>query len=209
MTRNLVIVGAGGMGRTVFDIARESIGYGTEFSIKGFIDDNLDALQGFDNYPPVLGRISEYTPSHNEVFTFSIGGEARRKCLESLIARGAEFINLIHKTARIGTNVRIGKGNIIAAFTSLGADCSIGNYNMIQSYTVIGHDAKIGDFNRIDTHVTCVGGIAIKNNTTIHTSAVINHKVSVEDNAKVGACSFVIRKVKAEDTVLGVPAKKI
>lgn len=206
---DLIIIGAGGMGRTIFDIARESVGYGTEFSIKGFLDDNLEALDGFDNYPPILGRILEYIPDPEDVFTFSIGGEARRKCLESLISKGAVFINLIHKTARIGTNVTIGKGNIIAAFTSLGADCSIGNYNMIQSYTVIGHDAKIGDFNRIDTHVTCVGGIVIKNETIIHTSAVINHKVTVEDKAKVGACSFVIRKVKAGDTVLGVPAKKI
>lgn len=207
--RYLIIIGAGGMGRTIYDIAKESLGYGTEFVIKGFIDDNLQALDGFENYPPVLGKISEYTPDENDVFTFSIGGEARRKCIESLVEKGVNFINLIHKTARIGTNVKLGKGNIIAAFTSLGADCSIGDYNMIQSYTVIGHDAVIGDYNRIDTHVTCVGGIHINNEATIHTGAVINHKVTIGNNAKVGACSFVIRKVKEGDTVLGVPAKKI
>ncbi len=138
-----------------------------------------------------------------------MGGDARRKCIENLINRGAKFINLIHNTARIGSNVKLGKGNIIADFTSLDADCQIGDYNMIQSYTVIGHDAVVVDFNRIYTYVTCVGGIKIKNETTIHTSAVINHKVTIEDNAKVGACSFVIRKVKAGETVLGVPAKRI
>lgn len=207
--KNLIIIGAGGMGRTLYDIARESIGFGEDFLIKGFIDDNIKALDEFENYPPILGRISEYIPSENDVFTFSIGGDSRRKCIESLIERGAEFINIIHKTARIGSNVKLGVGNIIAAFTTLGADCKVGNYNMIQSYTVVGHDAEIGNFNRIDTHVTCVGGIKIKNETTIHTSAVINHKVVVEDKAKVGACSFVIRKVKEGQTVFGVPAKKI
>ena len=207
--KNLIIIGAGGMGRTLYDIARESIGFGEDFLIKGFIDDNIEALDEFENYPPILGRISEYIPAEKDVFTFSIGGDSRRKCIESLIERGAEFINIIHKTARIGTNVKLGVGNIIAAFTTLGADCKVGDYNLIQSYTVIGHDAQIGDFNRIDTHVTCVGGIKIKNETTIHTSAVINHKVVVEDKAKVGACSFVIRKVKEGQTVFGVPAKKI
>lgn len=207
--KHLVIIGAGGMGRTIFDIAKESIGYGSEFIIKGFIDDNVNALDGFINYPPVLGKISEYIPDEDDVFTFSIGGEARRKCIDSLVDKGAKFINLIHNTARIGSNVQLGVGNIIAAFTSLGADCSIGDYNMIQSYTVIGHDAVIGDYNRLDTHVTCVGGIHINNETTIHTGAVINHKVSIANKAKVGACSFVIRKVKEGDTVLGVPAKKI
>ena len=207
--KQLIIIGAGGLGRTIFDIASESVGFTEEYEIKGFIDDNLNALEGFENYPPIIGKISEYLPQENDVFTFSIGGESRRKCIETLIQHGAKFINIIHQTARIGTNVKIGVGNIIAAFTSLGADCKVGDFNMIQSYTVIGHDAEIGDFNRIDTHVTCVGGIKIKNETTIHTSAVINHKVVVEDKAKVGACSFVIRKVKEGQTVFGVPAKKI
>lgn len=207
--KKLVIIGAGGMGRTIYDIARECTGHNSVFRIKGFIDDNLNALDGFTEYPPILGSISDYIPQENDVFTFSIGGESRFKCIEEIRSRGARFVNLIHHTARIGSNVKMGAGNIIGAFASLGADCQIGDYNMIQSYTVIGHDAKIGNFNRIDTHVTCVGGIEIKDNTTIHTSAVINHKVTIGNNAKVGACSFVIRKVKDGDTVLGVPAKKI
>lgn len=207
--KQLIIVGAGGMGRTLYDIARECVGYGLDFTVKGFVDDNLQALDGFPNYPSVLGRISEYMPEEDDVFTFSIGGEARRLCIENLIGRGAKFINLVHSSARIGTNVKLGVGNIVAAFTSLGADCRIGDYNMIQSYTVIGHDAEIGNFNRIDTHVTCVGGIKIKNETTVHTGAVINHKVTLFDRAKVGACSFVIRSVKEGVTVLGAPAKKI
>lgn len=53
----LIIVGAGGMGRTMFDMARESCGYETEFVIKGFIDDNITALNDFMNYPPIIGIV--------------------------------------------------------------------------------------------------------------------------------------------------------
>ena len=207
--KNLVIIGAGGMGRTMYNIALECLGFKTEFQIKGFLDDDLSALDGFDGYPPVLGKVSDYEIDADDVFTFSIGGESRRKCIDALAAKGAEFINLIHSTARIGTNVRLGKGNIVAAFTTIGPDCVRGDYNMIKSYSVIGHDAHIGSYNRLDTHVTCVGGITIKDETTIHTSAVINHKVTVGNHAKVGACSFVIRSVKEGQTVFGVPAKKL
>lgn len=207
--KELIIIGAGGMGRTLFDLAHESIGYGIDYVIKGFLNDIPDVLDDYPNYPPILGSIKEYIPHDNDVFACSIGAKERVMCMENLLSHGAQFINLVHKTARIGTNVRLGIGNIIGAFTTLGADCVIGNYNMIQSYTVIGHNAHIGDFNRIDTHVTCVGGIKIENETTIHTGAVINHNVTVENNAKVGACSFVIRRVKAGHIVLGVPAKKI
>lgn len=207
--KNLIIIAAGGMGRTFYDIARESIGYGTEFTIKGFIDDNLQALDDFEGYPPILGKISEYQPQEGDVFSCSIGGVSRKKCMEEIIGRGGEFQTLIHKTARIGTNVKIGKGNLVAAFTSIGADATVGDYNMIQSYTVIGHDVKIGNWNRIDTHVTCVGGTVVGNEADIYTSSVLNHGVVVEDGAHVGACSFVIRRVKAGTTVMGNPARKL
>ena len=207
--KELIIIGAGGMGRTMYSNALGSIGYHNSFIIKGFIDDNLNALDTFSNYPPIIAKVSDYIPKKNDVFVCSIGSASRKKCMEQIISKGGEFIELIHKDAKILTNVKLGKGNFIGAFSIIGNDAMIGDYNMIQSFTVIGHDAKIGNFNRIDTHVTCVGGIKIKNNTTIHTGAVINHNVTIEDNAKVGANSLVIRKIKAGETVLGVPAKRI
>lgn len=207
--KNLIIIGAGGMGRTVYSNALESVGYGEKFVVKGFIDDNLQALDGFSNYPPVIGTIKDYEPQADDVFVSSIGGESRKQCMEEIISRGGEFMELIHKTARIYTNARLGKGNFIGAYSVIGNDAVVGDYNMIQSYTVIGHDAKIGSWNRIDTHVTCVGGIVIEDEVNIHTSAIISHNVKVESGAHVGALSFVIRKVKAGTTVMGIPAKKL
>lgn len=207
--KNLIIIGAGGMGRTLYSNALESVGYGEKFVVKGFIDDNLQALDGFENYPPVIETIRDYQPQADDVFVSSIGGESRKKCMEEIISRGGEFMELIHKTARIYTNAKLGKGNFIGAYSVIGNDAVVGDYNMIQSYTVIGHDAKIGSWNRIDTHVTCVGGIVIEDEVNIHTSAIISHNVRVESGAHVGALSFVIRKVKAGTTVMGIPAKKL
>lgn len=206
---NLIIIGAGGMGRTIYSNALESEGYGEKFVVKGFIDDNLQALDGFPNYPPIIDTIRDYVPQQDDVFVSSIGGAARRPCMEEIICRGGEFMELIHQTARIYTNAKLGKGNFIGAYSVIGNDAVIGDYNMIQSYTVIGHDAKIGSWNRIDTHVTCVGGIVIEDEVNIHTSAVISHNVRVETGAHVGALSFVIRKVKAGTTVMGIPAKRL
>lgn len=207
--KHLIIIGAGGMGRTLYSSAMESVGYGETFEIKGFIDDNLQALDGFPNYPPILDTIKDYIPQENDVFVSSIGGASRRPCMEEVIRRGGEFMELIHKTVRIYNNAKLGKGNFIGAYSVIGNDAEVGDYNMIQAYSVIGHDARIGNWNRIDTHVTCVGGIVIEDNVNIHTSAVISHGVIVESGSHVGALSFVIRKVKAGSTVMGNPAKKI
>ena len=207
--KELIIIGAGGMGRTLYCNAMESIGYGEVFRIKGFLDDNAEALAGYEGYPPILGAIKDYQPCPEDVFASSLGGSARRPCIEEIIRRGGEFLELIHKTARIYQNVKLGKGNFIGAYSVLGNDAVVGDFNMIQSYTVIGHDVRIGNWNRLDTHVTCVGGIVIEDETTIHTSAVINHGITVGSGAHVGALSFVIRNVKPCTTVFGNPAKMI
>jgi len=207
--KNLIIIGAGGMGRTFYDLAKESIGYNTEFVVKGFIDDNQNSLKDFENYPPIVGSIAAYIPKKEEVFVCSIGGTFRKKCIERILNIGGEFITLIHNTARIGTNVQLGKGNYIGAFTTVAADAKIGNFNFIQSYTIIGHDVVIGDWNRIDSHVMCVGGICIGNDTTIHTSAMLNHGVHIGNNVCIGACCFIINDVEQGATMFTSPARRL
>lgn len=206
--KNLVIVGAGGMGRSVFCIATGSIGYATEFQIKGFIDDDLQSLRGFENYPPLLGTIEGYEICKDDVFVCSIGNTKTKKIIcEKLKARGATFQTLIHKTAIVRQNAKIGDGSIIADFASVGADCTIGENTLIQTFSIAAHDCKIGNYVRIDTHSTCVGGVVVEDCATIHTTAVVSHKVVVGEGAVVAACSFVIKKVKPNTTVYGNPAK--
>ena len=207
--KNLIIIGAGGMGRTIYDMACENSGYNKDFVIKGFIDDNIHSLDGFSHYPQILGTISDYQVEDGDVFVCSIGGESRRTCMESILNKGGEFYTLIHPTSRIGTNVHVGKGCYIGAFTTIASDAYIDDYNFIQSYTIVGHDVRIGKWNRIDSYVMCVGGTKIGNGCMIHTNAVLNHNVVVEDGAHVGACSFVLNKVEAGTTVFGNPARRI
>lgn len=204
--KQLVIIGAGGMGRSMYDMACNSIGFGVEYSIKGFIDDDTKALDGFATYPPVLDTISGYTPQAEDVFICSIGGASRRKCIEQIRAKGGHFINLIHKTAFVGTNVQMGEGNILGSYARIACDSKIGSHNLIQNFANIAHDCRLGDFNRVDCYVMMVGGTQLQDETTIHTAAVLNHNVVVESNAHVAAMSFVIRRVKAGTTVMGNPA---
>ena len=208
--KHLIIVASGGMGRTVYSMARECVGYGETFDIKGFIDDNPQALDGFENYPSILGSIKEYQPQDDEVFVSSIGNtRINRIVCESLKQRGAKFISLIHKKAIIRSNAQIGDGCIVAEYATVGSDVVIGNNCLIQAYACVAHDCRVGDYVRVDTHCTCVGGVAIENGATIHTSAVLSHGVVVEENAVVGACSFVIKRVKAGTTVVGNPARRL
>ena len=197
------------MGRTIYDMARENAGFEKEFVVKGFIDDNPNSLNGFENYPPVIGSISDYEIKPDDIFVCSIGGESRRACMESVINRGGEFITMIHPSSRIGTNVHIGKGCYVGAFTTIAADAYVDDYNFIQTNIIVGHDVHIGKWNRIDSFVMLVGGIKIGEGCMIHTHAMINHDVEVGDGAHIGACSLVISNVAAGTTVFGNPARRL
>lgn len=208
--KQLIIVGAGGMGRSVYCIATGSIGYGTEFEIKGFIDDNIHSMDEFENYPPMLNTIDGYQICEDDVFVCSVGNTKTKKMIcEKLKARGAKFQTLIHKTAIVRQNAIIGDGCIIADYASVGADCRIGENTLVQTFSIAAHDCIIGNYVRIDTHATCVGGVIVHDAATIHTSAVVSHKVVVGEGATVAACSFVIKKVKPNTTVYGNPAKSL
>ena len=208
--KHLIIIGAGGMGRSVYHIAQGCIGYGTEFVIKGYLDDNLSQLEHFSGYPPILGTIDDYDIADDDVFTCSIGDVAsKRKCCEKVLSRGGRFMTLIHGHARVCGNVTLGEGCIVAPFCLVDCDTTVGSMCLLQSFAVIGHDCSIGDYTCIDTHVTCVSGTGLGNCVTVHSSAVINRGVIVGDGATVGAGSFVIRKVKQGITVYGNPAKAL
>lgn len=206
--KNLIIIGGGGMGRSVYCMAQNSIGYNEDFRVKGFLDDNIHSMDNFDNYPRVIGRIDEYCIQDNDVFICSIGSVKIKKGIcEKLKNRGAKFYTLIAKTAIVRNNVKIGEGSIIADYASLGADCKIGSHCLIQTYSIVAHDCVLGDYVRIDTHAVCVGGVIVRDCVTVHTGAVISHNVVIGDNSVVAASSFVIRKVKPNSTVYGNPAK--
>lgn len=205
--KHLLILGAGGMGKEMFYIAKTCIGYGTEFEIKGFLDfPNPD--WNTDIYPPILGLEDEYEILPDDVFTCSIGEVAlKRKVCEKMKARGAKFQTLICKDAQVNETAAVGEGTIVDHFSIVGSDTVIGENCLIQAYTAVGHDCQIGNYVRIDNQCTCVGGTQICDGATVHTGCVINHGVVVGENAKVGAMSFVIRKVKPNTLVQGNPAR--
>lgn len=208
--KHLIIIGAGGMGRDIYWSARNCRGYGEDFDIKGFIDDDLGSQEGFVGYPPLLGTIDGYQIEEGDVFHCSIGS-AKTKAIvcERLKSKGAVFYTLINKTAVIHEHTILGEGCYVGEFALIGTEASFGENCLIQAHSVVGHDCKIGNYVRIDTHVVIIGGVAVEDRATIHTAAVVSHKVVVGEGSTVAACSFVIKKVKPGITVCGNPAKRL
>lgn len=206
--KNLLIIGARGWGREIYNMLPDCVGYGTEYVVKGFLDDKADALDGMPGYPPIIDSVENYEPQEEDVFTCALGDAHWKKHYAEIIQRkGGQFINIIHKTASIDRNTTQGIGCIICAHAGISCDIKIGNFVTFQSYSMVGHDAKIGNYCHLGVRSFMGGYSVLGDVTTIQTSAIILPHVRVGNECIVGAGAVVIKKVKDGDTVYGNPAK--
>ena len=206
--KQLLIIGARGWGREVYDIATNCIAAGVELKVKGFLDDKADALDGYENYPEILGPVETYEVQTDDVFICALGDvNYKKQYADIILNKGGEFISLIHPTAIIGNNAMIGKGCVVGAYSNLSSDTRIGDFVTFSIKAGMGHDSVIGDYSHIGGFSNISGFVTIGKMVTIHPCCnILPHKI-IEDEAVVGASSVVLANVKRGKTVYGNPAR--
>lgn len=208
--KHLIIIGARGAGRETYDRTSFSIGYGLEFDVKGFLDDNPNALEGKPGYPSILSSVEDYKIQPNDVFICALGDPQYRQIYaQKIIDKGGEFITLIDKTAIIGQNAVLGKGCIIKNHVTISTDVHIGDFVYIQPYCDVGHDAVVGNYCHLNTYSFMGGYSQLEDYAVLQTHATLLPHKRVGVHAVVGAGSVAIRNVKANTTVVGVPAIRL
>ena len=82
---NLVIIGASGLAREVFDLANTCYGTNPDFKIKGFLSDGPSNIEEM-GYPKVLNTVAGYTVEKDDVFVCSIGDvDAKKANIQTII----------------------------------------------------------------------------------------------------------------------------
>lgn len=208
--KNLIIIGARGMGREVYDLAIQCAGYKIEYVVKGFLDDKQDALVDFDNYPEIISSVEEYEIQKDDVFVCALGSiKWKKHYVELILAKGGKFINLIHPSTNVNTNASIGTGILVFMYSNISNDCVIEDFVIIQGYVGLGHDTKIRKWSHVSSFSFTGGFVVLEEEVLLNTRATILPHITVRKGATVGASSLVIKNVKEHTTVFGVPAKKL
>lgn len=208
--KNVLIIGAMGYGREIFDFIQFLNSVEPQYNVKGFLDDRSNALDGFNGFPKILTSVENYEPLQEDYFICAVGeAKARWKYINMIKERNGTFVSLIHPASAISDKAHIGEGVIIPRFCSISNNVSIGDFSIMHPFCNIGHNASVGRNTSIGSHCFIGGGASVGDTTMVHPHATILPHVVVGDNVVVGAGSVVIRNVKDNMTVFGVPAKRI
>jgi sugar O-acyltransferase (sialic acid O-acetyltransferase NeuD family) len=208
--KNLIIIGARGYGREVYNLALQCEGYKKDYVVKGFLDDKEDALEGFENYPKIIGNVEDYVIQENDIFCCALGSVKWKKhYIELIESKGGKFINLVHPTVIIHSNVKLGIGLIVFMYSNISNDCTVDDFVTIQGFVAIGHDSKIGKWCHINAYSFTGGYAVLEDEVCLNTRSTVLPNIIVRKGATVGAASLVIKNVKENTTVFGVPAKRI
>lgn len=207
--KKLIIVGASGFGREVEQYIADINFESPTWEIIGYIDDNLNALEGLSHKYIVIDTIKDHQPLKETYYVLALASPSlKEKIANQLIQRGAKFATIIHPTARISPYAKIGEGCIITPFSNVNTETTVGKFVAILS-SGIGHDASVGDYSTLSGHVSINGHVSVGYKVFIGCGVVVAPSKRIGDCATVGIGSVVISNVKAQTTVFGNPAKKV
>lgn len=204
----VLVWGASGQAEVVTDILDLS----DKYQIEAYVDDiNIDAVRRHFLDKPLLYSIAEI----KEIFASGINhaivalgdSEARKKLVNILNEVGFEFINAIHKTAVIGSNVDMGFNIIIKPGVIIDPNVKIGNHSYIGSGVTVGHHTKIGKFVNITGGSRIAGHVSIGNEVFIGTGTSVKDRISIGDRSVIGVGSVVVSDIPSDSIAKGVPAK--
>jgi sugar O-acyltransferase (sialic acid O-acetyltransferase NeuD family) len=205
---SLILVGAGGFGREVLSYIRDVIAQKPGIHLKGFLDDNLEALSSFNCGLPLIGPIHGHIIQPEERFVMTIGDPSvRAKIILEMEARGAQFITIIHPTAFVAPTARIGKGCILAPFSSVGSDAKVGNHVVMTWYASLAHDTITESFAVLSPYSTANGSAVLEEGVFLGTHAVVNPMIRIGAWSRIASGSIVYRAVGPHRLALGNPAK--
>lgn len=177
MSGKLLIVGAGGHGRSV----AESVLLGACYELTGFADDDWQTLPDIWGYP-LLGGMDSLASlrDHAPAAIVAIGNNTLRSRLQAtLVALGFELVTVVHPNALVSPSAELGSGCVVMAGAIVGTDARLGAGVIVNSGAIVDHHCVVEDFAHLGVNAAMAGGSVLGGAAWMQAGAVLGYGVSV------------------------------
>lgn len=196
--RALRIIGAGGHGRVLADIA-QAMGYGDiAFLDAQFPDFAHSGAWDIIGTPADLGDDSEYALGVGD-------NQSRMSLLESF---PNDLATLIHPSATISPHAQIGAGSVICAGATVGPFAKLGQGCIINTGASVDHDCTLAGGVHLSPGARLGGGVSIGARTWVGIGAAVREYKTIGADAMIAAGAAVVTDIKDGARFGGVPAKE-
>ena len=201
--KDLIIIGAGGNGKVVADIAQK---LGVYNNIAFLDDGDVKSVMGLS----VVGKTTDIVKYIKTADIFvSIGdNKTREGFIKELLLFGASIPSLIHPSASIGCGAEIGVGTAIMAGAVVSPCARIGKGVIVNTCASVDHDSVIADFVHVSVGARIAGTVKVGERTLIGVGAVVINNISIVKDCVIGAGAVVVKDIEDSGVYVGVPAHK-
>lgn len=208
--KNIVIIGAGGVGRETSLIIQQINELEATWNLIGFIDDNKNNWGKVINGYSVIGGIDslEFLTPDTYVLIAIANYEVKKKIVNK-INNKLKFATIIHPKVWVHDYMTIGEGTIIYEGAILTSNIEIGNHVIISPKCGVGHDSIIKDYVSLLWNVNVSGNDIIEEGVMMGSGSTVIQGKKIGKGSNIGAGAVVIEDVDSFSTAIGVPAKVI
>jgi len=206
---DIVIVGAGGLGRSIAGLIEDINRQGRAWNILGFVDQN-QALHGkVINHYPVLGSL-DWLKEKSISVVMGIGDPlARKAVMEKLGGTLNNYPVLVHPSALVSRHACLGRGVVVCQGSVVNIDSALENHSLVNPLCTIGHDSIIGSYCMLMPGVNVAGNVRLEECVSVGMGAAIIQGITIGARTVIGAGAVVVRDLPADCTAVGAPAKPI
>ena len=208
--KNIVIVGAGGVGRETSLIIQQINELKSTWNLIGFIDDDVNSWGNVINGYPVIGGMDSLEKLSLDTYVVvAIANYKVKKRIVNKINNRFKFATIVHPRVWLHDYMTLGEGTIIYEGAILTTNIKVGNHVIISPKCEIGHDSIIKDYVSLLWNVNISGNDIIEEGVMMGSASTVIQGKRIGKGSTVGAGAVVIDNIDSYSTVVGVPAKVI
>ena len=191
MSKNIAIIGSGGHGKVVGEIALLN-----HYETIDFFDDRANEIKEFPfTVIDTFDNLSKHLKNYDAFFVAIGDNELRSQKLKWLKENELNIVNLIHPKSTVSKFSSLGKGICVMANAVINIGSLVKDGVIINTSASVDHDCFIDDYSHISPNCSLSGEVKIGKLTHLGTGSSVYPGINIGNNVKSGVGSKIFKNI--------------